>query len=113
MEFTPMTPSQVKLETTRDRFLLALEEGAVAYVKQSVRAILDENSGVRSWAFIAAAFRRASRRRLSLKPFKVALLSSFSTDFFHAPLTAYGLANGLDITIYQAGLDQVRQEILN
>jgi FkbH-like protein len=113
MEFMPMTHSQVKAETVRDRFLCALEEESVASVKQSVRAILEESSGVRNWAFITRAFRRASQRTLSLKPFKVALLSSFSTEFFHAPLTAYGLANGLDIAIYQAGLDQVRQEILN
>src|SRR5207237_2356941 len=47
------------------------------------------------------------------QPYKVAILSSFAAEFMHAPLAAYGFANGLDIEIYQAGFDQFRQEILN
>ena len=107
-----MIDSAVNTTSARDRFLRALLDENTSAVRRCAREMLEENSSVRTWAFMTGAIRRA-QSKLSLKPYRIALLSSFSTEFFHAPLIAYGLANGFDIKIYQAGLNQFRQEILN
>ena len=48
-----------------------------------------------------------------LKPIRVALLSSFSSEFLHNHLIARGLASGLAVDIYQGGFGLFRQEILD
>jgi predicted enzyme involved in methoxymalonyl-ACP biosynthesis len=50
---------------------------------------------------------------LGLRPFRIALLSSFSVEFIHDALIAQGLANGLRVEIHQGGFGAFRQEILN
>src|SRR5262249_25420174 len=80
---------------------------------QSARAILQENSRTREWNFIRHELQKTPSDALNLRPSKVALLSSFSTEFLHAPFVAYGFTNGFKIDIYQAGFSQFRQEIID
>lgn len=48
-----------------------------------------------------------------LRPLRLALLSSFSIEFLHDALVAFGFASGLRIEIYQSGFGQIRQEVFD
>jgi FkbH-like protein len=97
----------------RDTFLSALRLGDIFQAVRAIRALLQEHHGTRQCSFIRRAVEKIADGRLPLKPLRVALLSSFSIDFIHDALVAYGFLNGLRIDIYQAGFSQFRQEILN
>src|SRR5262249_21644369 len=99
-------------QTLRDQFLSFLRVRDLSHAMQTARALLQENSRIREWAFLRKELAKIPSGELATQPLKVALLSSFSTEFLHAPLVAYGFVNGLDIQIYQAGFSQFRQEIL-
>src|SRR5206468_3000608 len=99
--------------TDRERFVSSLKAGDPIRAVQAARLLLANNSTVRDWTFVRKEKDKLLPASLRLHRFRVALLSSFSSEFIHAPLIAYGLANGMDIEIYQAGFDQFRQEILN
>ena len=99
--------------TRRESLMSFLHSGETHRAMRTARLLLDEESSVADWMFIRKELERAPKEDLSLKSLKVALLSSFSSEFLHAPLIAYGLANGLSIEIYQAGFGQFQQEILN
>ena len=47
------------------------------------------------------------------RPYRVALVSSFSIEFIHDSLIAFGFVNGLRIQIYQPGFGQINQELLD
>jgi len=107
MTYSNDTPS------ARAGLLSSLKNGDTLGTIQAARALLQDHSRTREWNFIRNELQKTPRGPLDLKPLKIALLSSFSTEFFHAPLIAYGLVNGLQIQIYQAGFSQFHQEILN
>src|SRR5262245_33260114 len=107
-----MTPSGVSSSWSRAYRSASLKSCYAAMAMQVVRALLKEESGTRQWSFIKNELQKAPAT-LALRPLKIALLSSFSTEFLHAPLIAYGFASGIRVEIYQAGFGQFRQEILD
>jgi FkbH-like protein len=107
---TSETPASLR---ARNSFLASLGQGDTLNAIQAARAVLREEYGLRAWNFIAGALKKTALDKLDLKPFRVALLSSFSIEFIHSPLLAFGFLNGLSVQIYQAGFGQYRQEILD
>src|SRR5262245_12387314 len=108
-----MTHSSDQSRLSRADLVSSLKAGDTPGAVRSARAVLQENSRTREWNFIRNELQKIPDGKLALRPFKVALLSSFSTEFLHAPLVAYGFLNGLEIDIYQAGFAQFRQDILD
>lgn len=91
----------------------SLEAGDLAAVTQGARALLSEQSGVANFRLLRQIAEAQPKNADGLKPFKLALLSSFSIEFLHDALIAFGFANGLRVEIYQAGYGQIRQEIFD
>jgi FkbH-like protein len=108
-----MTSNPFEAAQIRDEFLSFLERGETLRAIQAARTLLAEEGAIRQWNFIRTAVDKTPVERLSLKPFRVALLSSFSIDFIHPALVAYGLLNRLRLEIYQSEFSQFRQQILN
>src|SRR5262245_57420593 len=102
-----MTPS-ADARWSRADLSSSLRAGDASMAAQIVRSLLKEESGTRQWNFIKNELQKSSAG-LTLRPLKIALLSSFSTEFLHAPLIAYGLANRIGVDIYQANFGQFRQ----
>lgn len=102
--------SQVALEA-RQAFSAALSRGDVQRAIQAARTLLKENPGNRQFSFIRKTIEEMPG--LDLRPFKVALLASFSIEFLHDPLVAQGFLNGLMIEVYNSGFAQFRQELLD
>jgi FkbH-like protein len=80
---------------------------------QAGRALLRAQPGLRSQRFLRKAAESEPARQSGLKPFRIALLSSFSIEFAHDALIAYGFVNGLRVELYQAGFGSFRQELLD
>ena len=77
------------------------------------RQLIDAEPGIRTFRFLRRALESCPAESIGFRPFKVALLSSFSIEFIHDALVAQGFASGLKIDIYQAGFGTFRQELLN
>lgn len=97
----------------RGELLSSVERGETFHAIQAARALLHEDPGIRQLSFIRKVLESAAAQRLSLRPFRVALLSSFSIEFIHSALIAHGFLNKLRIEIYQSGFGQFQQEILD
>ncbi len=91
----------------------SLDTGALAAATQGARALLLEQPGVANFRLLRQIAEAQPKDADGLKPFKLALLASFSIEFVHDSLIAFGFANGLRVEIYQAGYGQIRQEILD
>jgi FkbH-like protein len=102
---TSATPNPVRQE-----FVAALQGGRVHEAMAVARDLLAEDNSVRTARFIRSQIERLPPIA-GLRPLKVALLSSFSIEFIHDFLVARGFANGVAISLYQPGFNQVRQEI--
>lgn len=89
-----------------------LRDGDVHKARHLACRLLAESTAARVPAALRKALDTADRGRLNLRPFRIALLSSFSIEFVHDALVCQGFLEGLDVQIYQAGFDQYRQEIL-
>src|SRR6185295_7262365 len=100
-------------QTAREALVAALRAGEAHNAIRTARVILQNDNGVRQWSFIRNELDKFPDEKLTLKRLKVALLSSFSSEFLHSPLVTYGFLNGLRVEIYQAGFNQFRQEILD
>lgn len=90
-----------------------LSEGRAHAAIESARLLLHQQPSVLNQRFVRQLVQHMVPDAAGFRPLKVALLSSFSIEFAHDALIAQGFANGLRIEIYQAGFDQIRQEILN
>ncbi len=90
----------------------ALRDGDLHNAKQFARRLLAESTPARVSAALRNAIDAADKERLNLRPFRIALLSSYSIEFIHDALVCQGFLEDLDVRIYQAGFDQYRQEIL-
>jgi FkbH-like protein len=101
------------LVALRDNILSSLANGEVSRARQHARRLLEQDCAIRQISFIHNALKGSHGQNLSLIPFKVALLSSFSVEFLQPFLAAHGFVNGLDISVYNAGFGQFRQEILD
>lgn len=107
-----MTPDAPTPATSgREAVTEWLARGDAFRAFQAGRALLEKEPGLRTINFLANAAKRSDAA--GLKPFKVALLSSFSIEFLHPFLVGIGFLNRLKIEIYQAGFNQFRQEILD
>ena len=90
-----------------------LERGDTPRACQAARALLLTSPTLRSARALRNALETHVERNPLLKPIRVALLSSFSSEFLHNHLIARGLASGLAVDIYQGGFGLFRQEILD
>jgi FkbH-like protein len=97
---------------SREAFDAAVQAGDVAKAMRHARTLLRDDPSMRQFAHVRRAA-SSLRGDGKLKPYKVALASSFSIEFVHDPLAAHAFTEGFDLSIYQAGFDQYRQELLN
>ncbi|MDM4764889.1 HAD-IIIC family phosphatase [Pelomonas sp. SE-A7] len=95
----------------RGQIQALLAEGRLQAAVEAARLLLNEQGTPLNQRFVRQQAQAVTTP--GLKPFKLALLSSFSIEFIHDALIAQGFANGLAVEIYQSGFGQVRQEILN
>src|SRR5205814_5465599 len=91
----------------------ALARGELHAAIQAARLMLLEDASGRHWTYLRNAVAKADTKLLGLKPFRVALLYSFSIEFIHDALVAQGFLNEFNVEIYQPGFAQFRQEILD
>src|SRR5262249_27771347 len=97
----------------RQSFLACLDAGDTSGTMRSARSLLGTNPQVGTVRFVRRALDKTSSAHPALAPLRVALLSSFSIEFVHDFLVAFGLVEGLRIELYQAGSGQFRQDILH
>jgi FkbH-like protein len=96
----------------RRAFLEALGGNDVDRIRSTTRTYLRRTSSpARTARFICGSVEKVSPT--GLRPFRVALLSSFSIQMVHDPLVAHGYTEGLALSVYQPGYDQYQQEILD
>jgi FkbH-like protein len=93
--------------------MAALAGGDTPRALQAARDLLLAAPSVRSARALRRALAAERARHPGLKPIRVAVVSSFSSEFLHDHLVAWGLASGLDVDVYQAGFGVFRQEILD
>jgi FkbH-like protein len=91
----------------------ALEGSDTPRAVQAARDLLLASPSVRSARTLRGALAARRGGHPGLNPIRVALVSSFSSEFLHDHLAAWGLASGLDVDLYQAGFGLFRQEILD
>ena len=97
----------------RERFIKAIDRGDVRVASRSARALLSGDCGSSVWSVIRKAVSKLAQSQEGLHPLRVALLSSFSSEFLHDPIIAYAFRDGVRVEVYQAGFAQYRQEILD
>lgn len=90
-----------------------LESGAVQAARQGARLLLQEQPSLINFKFMRQLVDLLPPGAPGLKPYKVALVSSFSIEFIHDSLIAYGFVNGLRIEIYQPGFGLINQVMLD
>lgn len=90
----------------------SLEAGSMLAATQTARMLLQEQPSLLNFRFLRQIVEGLLPDATGLKPLKVALLSSFSIEFIHDSLIAFGFANGLRLQIYQPGFGLIRQEML-
>jgi FkbH-like protein len=97
----------------REKLTASLAGGQIHQAMQAAQELLETEPGRGTHRFLRECAEASGGAPAGLKPIKVALLSSFSTEFLHDSLVAFGFAAGLQIDIYQAGFGTFRQELLN
>lgn len=80
---------------------------------QFARLLLSEFASAKMYRFIGKIARQSESINAGFRPFRCALLSSFSIEFIQDAVFAYGYANGFLIDFYQTGFGAFRQEILD
>ena len=110
---TPVVRAAADESGLREQVLALLSAGQRDAAMQAGRALLRAQPGLRSQRFLRKAAESEAARQSGLKPFRIALLSSFSIEFAHDALIAYGFVNGLRLELYQAGFGSFRQELLD
>ena len=113
MTITPRPPSADLEAQQRAEAETLLAEGETARATQVARSLLLANPTLRTARALCGHLSAHRAANPSLRAVRVALLSSFSIEFLHDHLIAWGLANGLAVELYQAGFGQYRQEILD
>ena len=100
-------------EQLRKEFTSHVQVGNRDHAIQMARLLLKEYASPKTYRFIGKAIRVDKATGSGLRPFRMALLSSFSIEFIHDALFAHGVANGLMIEFYQSAFGAFRQEILD
>ena len=80
-------------------------------VPPSASICLNAKSPARAARFVRGVVQKSMPA--GFRPYRVALLSSFSIDMVQDPLIAYGFTEGFDVEIYNPGYDQYHQDILS
>jgi FkbH-like protein len=96
----------------RDAVSARLSSGEIDRSIQFARLLLQERAGLRTLRFLRR-LAESDHARAGMAPFRVALLSSFSIEFVHDALIAYGFINRLAVTVYNCGFGAFRQEMLD
>lgn len=91
----------------------SLAAGAVQAAMQLARLLLQEQASLLNLRFLRQLVDGLMAEAPPLKPYRVALVSSFSIEFIHDALIAFGFTSGLRIEIYQPGFGQIKQEMLD
>lgn len=91
----------------------SLEAGSVQAAIQGARMMLQEQPSLLNFRFLRQLVDGLPPDGMGLKPYRVALVSSFSIEFIHDSLIAFGFINGLRIEIYQPGFGLINQEMLD
>lgn len=108
-----MTPESPTQGDARLAFRAALEAGDLMLARRTAQVLLGKHPQTAAASFVRRSVDKAPIGRSMLAPLRVALLSSFSIEFIHDMLIAFGFVEGLRIQVHQAGFDQFRQDILN
>jgi FkbH-like protein len=111
----PPTPtgSNNREQQLRKIFSAHVQAGNRDHAIQFARLLLSEFESAKTYRFIGKIARGGESLNLGLRPFRLALLSSFSIEFIQDALLALGFASGLRVEFYQAGFGVFRQEILD
>ena len=111
----PPSPKDVaqREKNLRDAFTSHVQAGNRDHAVQCARLLIIEFASAKTYRFLGKIISGNDGLNLGLRPFKIALLSSFSIEFLHDSLIAYGVANGIKVEFYQTGFGAFRQEILN
>jgi len=95
----------------REKVQAHLAQGQRDSAIQAARLLLSEEPLQRNLRFLRKAAESDATLSSGLKPYRVALLSSYSIEFAHDALIAYGFINGLRLHLYQAGFGAFRQRL--
>jgi FkbH-like protein len=96
----------------RDAFVEALTAGDVFGARTAARAILAENPTVAQLRFLSGRI-AALPPAAGVARKRVALLSSYSSEFVHDALIAASFIKGVVPDIYSAGFNQYQQELID
>jgi FkbH-like protein len=91
----------------------ALDRGDTLRAVQAARDLLLSSPNLRAARALRNSLATHRAKHPGLSVIRVALVSSFSSEFLHDHLVAWGLASGLYIDVYQAGFGLFRQEIID
>ena len=97
----------------RAKVVAALETGDTMRAIQAARDLLLAWPSTRSARVVASAMAARQSAHAGLRPMRIALLSTYSSEFVRDHLLAWGLASGLALDIQQAPFGTFRQEILD
>jgi len=97
----------------RELFNQAVVGGDAHALARAAQVLLKADGSRQNHRFLRNAIGRADSRTSGLRPYTIALLSSFSIEFLHDALIAMGIAHGLAITIQQSGFNTFRQDLLD
>lgn len=99
--------------TLRLAAVQAIEGGDTPRAIQAARDLLLVAPSARSARALRRTLAEHRNHHPGLKRIRVALLSTFSSEFLHDYIIAWGCASGLDVDLYQGGFSLFRQEILD
>jgi len=97
----------------RDAITAQIKERNLDRAIQYARLLLQAQPSLRTLRFLRRIAESGEAPAFGLRPFRVALLSSFSIEFAHDALIAHSFINGIAVKIYQSGFNTFRQELLD
>ena len=106
-------PSPANKPDLRAAVRLSLDAGAVLAAMQTARQLLQEQPTLLNFRFLRQLVDALPNEETPLKAYRVALVSSFSIEFIHDSLIAFGFTNGLHIKVYHPGFGQIKVELLD
>ena len=113
-ESNNMAQSRERVEPDRRGSIRSsFEADSLQAAMQGARMLVQEQPSLMNFRFLRQLVDGLKPDEKGLKPYRVALVSSFSIEFIHDSLIANGFINGLRIEIYQPGFGLIRQEMLD
>jgi FkbH-like protein len=105
--------SDASLEDLRDRLVGACRAGDFYRARQAAADLVAQDTGGRVLRFISGQATQHKRTLPEIKLAKIAVLSSYSSEFLHDALIVACFLKGVVPEIYQPAFNQFRQEILD